>query len=197
MVPICLWTLRRAVHSSRGILQTVVLSKCDLETSIMWRPWSTVGCWAMVNKSLCCVCSPLQPNITCYIPMYFRWKTKSLFPCYEPAATRVSLLPTLWTSARILALDTRTLREPWVGGFTPAYKAECFRDQIHTVCHAPQIEKWPNSEHNLSFYARLPPMNVRFYYSIGRIKKKTQNRRVFVLCMYISGSERFSTLSDT
>jgi len=73
--------------------------------------------------------------------MYFWRKTKSLFPCYESAATRSSLLPAVWEFARFLALDTRTLRKPWVGEFTTAYQAEWFRDHIHTGCHAPQIEK--------------------------------------------------------
>jgi hypothetical protein len=35
-------SLRRADHSSRGVLPTVMRRVCDLETSWMWRPFSTV-----------------------------------------------------------------------------------------------------------------------------------------------------------
>jgi len=88
-----------------------------------------------------CVTVCHQVSTEVYIRMCFSRKTKPLFPCYESVAARSSLLPTVWTFARILALDTRTFRKPWVGGFTPAYQAESFRDHIHTVRHAPQIEK--------------------------------------------------------
>jgi hypothetical protein len=45
-------SLRRADHSSRGVLPSVVrLSECDREASIMRRPWSTKGCCAIGNKN--------------------------------------------------------------------------------------------------------------------------------------------------
>jgi hypothetical protein len=43
--------LRRADHSSRGVLLSVVcLNECDRETSIMRRPWYTRVCRAILNK---------------------------------------------------------------------------------------------------------------------------------------------------
>jgi hypothetical protein len=45
-------SLRRAYHSSRGVLQSVVcVSECDREASIMRRPWSTRGCRALERKN--------------------------------------------------------------------------------------------------------------------------------------------------
>jgi hypothetical protein len=40
-------SLRRADHSSRGVLPIVVCLECDREASIMRRPWSTRGCCAI------------------------------------------------------------------------------------------------------------------------------------------------------
>ena len=43
--------LRRADHSSRGVLPSVVcLNECDREASIMRRPWPNKGCCAMEKK---------------------------------------------------------------------------------------------------------------------------------------------------
>jgi hypothetical protein len=44
--------LRRADHSSRGVLPNVMcLTECDREASIMMKPWPTRGCCAMENNS--------------------------------------------------------------------------------------------------------------------------------------------------
>ena len=43
--------LRRADHSSRGVLPNVVcVTECDREASIMRRPWPTSGCCAVETK---------------------------------------------------------------------------------------------------------------------------------------------------
>jgi hypothetical protein len=43
--------VRRADHSSRGVLPSVVcLIECDCEASIMRRPWPTKGCYAIGKK---------------------------------------------------------------------------------------------------------------------------------------------------
>ena len=44
--------LRRADHSSRGVLPSVVsVTECDRESSTVRRPWPTRGFRAMVNKN--------------------------------------------------------------------------------------------------------------------------------------------------
>ena len=43
-------SLRRADHSSRGVLPTVVHRLCDQETSWMRRPWPTVDCCAKTKN---------------------------------------------------------------------------------------------------------------------------------------------------
>jgi len=44
-------SLRRADHSSRGVLQSVVCqTKCDREYYTMRRPRSAGGCWTMVKE---------------------------------------------------------------------------------------------------------------------------------------------------
>jgi hypothetical protein len=46
-------SLRRADHSSREVLPSVVcLNECDRETSIIGRPWPTLGCCAIGKKGL-------------------------------------------------------------------------------------------------------------------------------------------------
>jgi hypothetical protein len=46
-------SLRRADHSSRGVLSIVLsLTECDRESSTMRRPWSTGGCCVMVQKKI-------------------------------------------------------------------------------------------------------------------------------------------------
>jgi hypothetical protein len=39
--------VRRADHSSRGVLPSWGVSECDREASIMRRPWLTRGCCTM------------------------------------------------------------------------------------------------------------------------------------------------------
>ena len=39
--------VRRADHSSRGVLPSVALSECDREALIKRKPWPTGGCCAM------------------------------------------------------------------------------------------------------------------------------------------------------
>ena len=46
------WSVRRADHSSRGVLPSVVsVTECDREFSTVRRPWPTRGCRAMANKN--------------------------------------------------------------------------------------------------------------------------------------------------
>jgi hypothetical protein len=42
--------VRRADHSSRGVLPSVVCLKCDSEASIMRGPWPTGGAVATLGK---------------------------------------------------------------------------------------------------------------------------------------------------
>ena len=43
-------SLRRANHSSRGVRQIAMCRVCDLETSIIRRPWYSLGCCGRKNK---------------------------------------------------------------------------------------------------------------------------------------------------
>ena len=60
-------SLRRADHSSRGILPLWCFVVCDLETSRMRRPWPTGGCGAK-NKPTC----QMQPGYSRGI-ILLRW----------------------------------------------------------------------------------------------------------------------------
>ena len=152
----------------------------------------TLAHWRLLRhgKNLCCVsrCSPLPPNVTCYIRMYFSRKTKPLFPCYESVAARSSLLLTVWTFVRILALDTLTLRKPWVGVFRLHTRLNPFVTTF-ILCATPHKSKNDLIRNtNSIFYVRVALMNVRSYCSIETVKKQTQNPRVFIL---------FVSLNDT
>jgi hypothetical protein len=50
-------SLRRADHTSRGVLPSVVCLKCDREASIMWRPWPTRGCYAIGRRIVIVWCN--------------------------------------------------------------------------------------------------------------------------------------------
>ena len=47
---VCLLSLRRADHSSRGVLPSAVCLKCDREASIMRRPRPPRGCRPIEKK---------------------------------------------------------------------------------------------------------------------------------------------------
>ena len=63
-------SLRRADHSSRGVLLSVV-SECDRESLRMSKPWPTVGCYTMVNKL------PFCNNVIFILCILFAGKTLS------------------------------------------------------------------------------------------------------------------------